>query len=400
MEQLNIAGKRSGSNGFVAHKATLVNALSRTLSERVILLDFTIGRKGFLGYLKTLGGNVVKVTPYIGASDSQANGNRSLKVACGSFTSFIEDLAFCDDNTAMTYAEVRVSPKRTVKPNIGSMELAEALDRVLPFTDSEDTRPVLQCVLFTAVDGKLSLASADGFRLAVVTLDCDIEGKALIHRDDLNGIASALRKARRVAVGFEKSSDNLDGMNLIIDTELIRYRWIGFNGEFPDYEKLIPTELNTTVSLDTIETMRAVNSLGALATDRDFPVDIGLTDGGMVLSNPDNTGTVTIDTDVQGNDNTIRVQGKYLSQALRACGGMADLSLTGVDKPLLFTVDGYQLVVMPMVRPKQETPEPDGTPEAVEQGTENIEAETKPEKPKAESDGKAKRSRKKEKVAV
>ena len=63
MEKLNIVGKRSG-NGFVAHKATLVNALSRALSERVELLDMTIGRKGFLGYLKALAGsNIVKVIP-------------------------------------------------------------------------------------------------------------------------------------------------------------------------------------------------------------------------------------------------------------------------------------------------------------------------------------------------
>jgi len=62
IEQLNIEGKRSGE-GFCAHKAILVNALSRALAERVVLMDFTIGRKGFLTYLKSLGGsNVVKVS--------------------------------------------------------------------------------------------------------------------------------------------------------------------------------------------------------------------------------------------------------------------------------------------------------------------------------------------------
>ena len=63
IEQLNIVGKRSG-DGFVAHKATLVNALSRALADRVQLMDLTIGRKGFVGYLKALGGsNIVKITP-------------------------------------------------------------------------------------------------------------------------------------------------------------------------------------------------------------------------------------------------------------------------------------------------------------------------------------------------
>ena len=53
-------GKRSGS-GFISHKAMLVNALSRALADRLMLMDFTIGRKGFLGYIKALAGsNVVK----------------------------------------------------------------------------------------------------------------------------------------------------------------------------------------------------------------------------------------------------------------------------------------------------------------------------------------------------
>ena len=77
MEKLNIVGKRSG-NGFVAHKATLVNALSRALADRVTVNDFTVGRKGFLGYLKALAGsNIVKIVPGNGdASVSQVNGKR------------------------------------------------------------------------------------------------------------------------------------------------------------------------------------------------------------------------------------------------------------------------------------------------------------------------------------
>ena len=77
---MNIEGKRSGE-GFVSHKAILVNALSRALAERVVLIDFTIGRKGFLTYIKSLGGsNIVKVVPANGsASGSQANGQKRLK---------------------------------------------------------------------------------------------------------------------------------------------------------------------------------------------------------------------------------------------------------------------------------------------------------------------------------
>jgi len=222
LEQLNIVGKRSGE-GFIAHKALLVNALSRGLSERVVLMDLTIGRKGLLGYLKALGGsNVVKMIPSNGgASVSQANGHKRLKVICGANTSYLADNEWIGDKTPLTLCEVRVSPNNTVTPNIGATELAEALARVLPFTATDDNRPVLKCVNFTAKDGKLTLVSADGFRLAIIGLDCDGEGQALINRDDLKGVVNALKRAKRARVSFEAGGDTIGGYSLIIDTELV-----------------------------------------------------------------------------------------------------------------------------------------------------------------------------------
>ena len=415
-------GKRSGDNGFVAHKATLVNALGRALAERVMVSDFTIGRKGFLGYLKALAGsNIVKITTANGdASVSQVNGKR-LRVVCGSNTSYLEDLAWVGDKTPMTLCEVRISPNRTVKPNIGGLELAEALNRVLPFTATEDTRPVLQCVLFKAGEGKLTLVSADGFRLAVVTLDCAVEGQALIHRDELRGIANALRKAHRVNLSFEQSGDSLDGTSLVIDTEITRYKWRGADGSFPDYEKLIPAEANVTAHLDTVEAGKAIASLKALADSKSYPIDLHL-NGGIVMSSPDDKGEVTMPADIEGGEVRVRIDGAYLTEALRACGGMVDFKLTDGKSPVLFVVDGYQLVVMPMLtgeakaeaEPEGEAeakpedteatePEPEAEPEAAEdtepvaeqdEATEPAETIAKTEKPKR------KRSKAKEPVAV
>jgi DNA polymerase-3 subunit beta len=402
-------GKRSGDNGFVAHKATLVNALSRVLADRIMVGDFTVGRKGFLGYVKALAGsNIIRVTPANGdASVSQVNGKR-LKVTCGSNTSYLEDLAWVGEKTPLTLCEVRVSSKRIVQPNIGGLELAEALNRVIPFTAKEDNRPVLQCVLFTAKEGKLTLVSADGFRLAVVKLDCEVAGRALINRDELRGIANALRKAHRVNLSFEASGDSLDGSSLVIDTEITRYKWRGADGQFPDYEKVIPTEASVTAHLDTVEAVKAIASLKVLADSKSYPIDLHL-NGGMVMSSPDDKGEVTIPADIEGGEVKVRIDGAYLTEALRACGGMVDFKITDGKSPVLFVVDGYQLVVMPMLtaeakagdkanaeaKPEEKhTAEPVSKPEEAEkaQAVAEAEAVVKAEKPK--------RSRKREKVAV
>ena len=396
-------GKRSG-DGFVAHKATLVNALNRVLADRVTVCGYTVGRKGFTGYVKALAGsNTVKVVPASDAdSETHSNGKR-LKVVCGSTTSYLEDMAWIGDNTPMTLCDVRVSPKRIVKPNIGGLELAEALGRVLPFTAKEDNRPVLQCVLFKAVEGKLTLVSADGFRLAVVVLDCDVEGQALINRDELGGIANALRKAQRVALSFEQSGESLDGTSLVLDTEAIRYKWRGAEGQFPDYEKLIPTEANITAHLDTVEAGKAIASLKALADSKSYPLDLTLDGGYITLTSPDEAGQTSIPAVFEGSSK-VRIDGAYLAEAFRACGGMVDFKLTDSKSPVLFEAEGYQLVVMPMLtadgKPKPEDteatePEPEAEAEADTEQAEAVaeaEAVVKAEKPK--------RNRKKEKVAV
>ncbi len=398
MEKLNILGKRSG-NGFVAHKATLVNALSRALAERLMLLDFSVGRKGLLGYLKAIAGsNVVKIVPANGA-DSESHGiGKRLKVICGNNASYLEDMAWIGEKTPMTIAEVRVSPNNTVKPNIGNVELAEALNRTLPFTATEDNRAVLQCVLFKAGEGKLKLVSADGFRLAVQSIDFDGEGQALIVRDDLAGIANVLRKARRVNLSFEASGEKLDGMKLVIDTEAIRYSFQSADGTFPDYEKLIPSEVKTVVHFDTVEAGKAINSLKILADSKSYPIDITLDNGLVMLSSPDDKGRTVMPADIEGEVNKVRLDGRYLADALKACDGMVDLKLTDGKSPVLFQVDGYQLVNMPMITGDSQKPKAETAPAEESKPTEPKDAETAEAVAEAEAITKADKPKRKHKA--
>jgi DNA polymerase-3 subunit beta len=382
LEQLNIEGKRSGS-GLVAHKAILVNALSRALADRVVLMDLTIGRKGLLGYFKALGGsNIIKIVPDGSASGSQANGDKRLKVICGANTGTLADSQWIGEKTPMTTCDVRVSPKNSVKPNIGAGELAEALNRVLPFTAKDDNRPVLQCVNFTAKEGKLTLVSADGFRLAVVNLDYDDgEGQALINRRDLAGIANALRKARRARISFDTTT-HIHALTL--DTELIRYKWVSVEGAFPDYEKLIPAEFHTFAHFDTVEAIRAVNSLKVLSDSKAYPVDLTISEGKIVMANPDDKGQAELSADTEG-EGKVRVDGSYLASVLKACGGMVDFKLTTPISPMLFASDGYQVVVMPMMTAEaKEAVKETGQAETAKPTEEK---ESKPAEPKAETRG-------------
>ncbi len=383
-------GKRSGE-GFISHKAVLTSALSRAIAERVTINDVTIGRKGFTNYLKSLSGsNIVKVIPSNGSASGSQTADKRLKVICGASVSNLSDGYWITDKTPVTICSLRVSPSNIVKPNIGAIELSESLSRVIPFTSREDTRPVLSCVNFEAKEGKLNIVSADGFRLAVVSLDCDdLEGKALIGRDDLKGIVTALRKAKRARVSFTKRGDKLQGNDLIIDTELIRYKLLSYDGDYPDWLKLIPADFNTFAHLDTVEASKAVSSLKALSEGKDYPVDLTIGEGKIVLSNPDDKGLTEVSADTTGQPLKIRLQGQYLYQALRAFGGMVDFKVTNSYSPVLFSSNGYQMVVMPMI-----------TDQANEQAKKDREASAKETKPEPATEPEKPKAKPKAKVPV
>ena len=405
MEQVNIEGKRSGE-GFVAHKDTLANALSRVLAERVMLFndDVTVGRKGFLGYLKALAGsNIVKVVPANGNASGEQVIDKGLKVVCGSHQSCIPEGAWIKDKTPFTFTQIRVSSCNAVMPNLGSVELAEALARVLPFTASDDSRAVLQCIKLSIKDSKLTLVSADGYRLAIANLYFDgDEGEVLIHRDDVKGLIPALRKAKRARLAIEQKPDsegNLLNKYVVIDTELVRYKLPNQDGKYPDYGQIIPSEFTCNASFDTREASRASRSLLSVWYDDnirplDHPLILTINDGRIAIEAKEGRGKTEIKADTSG-EGKIAVNGKYLLEALKACDGIVNLQMVNPGSPMLFSVDGYQLILMPIRM--SELAETEAKRQAEAETTNQAEAEAVAEaekvaqKAQARTRGKAKR---------
>ncbi len=357
-----------------------------------------------MSYLKALAGsNMVKVIPANGgASGLQANG-KGLRVVCGNHQSYVSDGAWLKDKTPFSFCQVRVSPSYAVMPNLGGNELAEALSRVLPFTNTDDARPILQCVKVVQKDGKLTLIAADGFTLGEISLDFETgEAEALINRDDVKGLIPALRKAKRVKVSFEQKPDNDNGgllaKSLVIDTELIKYSLPSQDGSYPDYDEVFPSDFIASASFDTKEAVKACQSLLAIWFDDNTkglfrPLTLTVADNKVTIEAKEDRGSMVVSAETSG-ETKIAVAGNYLIKALKACGGIAEMKLASSQSPIALTVDGYRCLVMPMRFPESKAV---AEAEAVVRETEakaeaKVATETKAEaKPKRRGKGKAKK---------
>jgi hypothetical protein len=69
----------------------------------------------------------------------------------------------------------------------------------------------------------------------------------------------------------------------------------------------------------------------------------------MIMANPDDKGQAELIADTDGEVSKIRIDGGYLAQALKACGGMVDFKRSSPSSPIRFSANGYQLVVVPML---------------------------------------------------
>jgi len=354
--------------------------------------DVTIGRKGFTAYLKALAGsNIVKVVPANGSASGLQTTDKGVKVVCGSHQSYIPDGAWSKDKPPYTFCQIRVSPSNAVMPNLGSVELAEALARVLPFTTSDESRAVLQCLKLEIKDGKLTLVSSDGFRLAIASLNFanGEDWEALIHRDDVRGLIPALRKAKRARLAIEQKADdgNLLAKYAIVDTELVRYKLPNQEGSYPDYGKVIPAEFSSNASFDTKEAIKASRSLLTVWYDDDTkplhrPLILTIGDGKVAIEAKEDRGKAEIEAETSG-EGKIAVNGKYLVEALKACGGIVNLQMASPSSPMLFSSDGYQIAVMPLFMgsaSEQAEAKAEAPAEAQAEGEALTEAEPKPKR--------------------
>src|SRR4030043_2199728 len=103
------------------------------------------------------------------------------------------------------------------------------------------------------------------------------------------------------------------------------------------------------------------------------------------MPTPEKEGRAETPADTQG-EGKIRLEGSYLADALRACGGMVELKLGNSQSPMLFTSPDYELVVMPMFAGESQKPKGEAQTAEPEAETAEVEpAETVSEAEKAQA---------------
>jgi len=183
-----------------------------------------------------------------------------LKVSVSGFTSTILGINTSD------FPKVPNSINKEKAMSFSQGELIKALAQVLFASSSDETRPVLTGVLFQFKKNILSLVATDGFRLSRKNLIIKTEEKAheniIIPKTILGEFSRTESDDENILLGIQdKEKQVIFGMgDTILSSRLLE-------GEYPDFEKIIPKELLIKVLVDKEEFLRAVKLASIFARE-------------------------------------------------------------------------------------------------------------------------------------
>jgi DNA polymerase-3 subunit beta len=240
--------------------------------------------------------------------------------------------------------------------------LRDAIDTTAFAAARDESRPVLAGVLFSVKDGALTLAAADGYRLAVRTVPLppgSPDLTVIVPAGPLQTIGSALPKTDDLVTLAA------DDSHIQIESSSGTWTLARIEGDFPDFNRIIPRDPATQVTCLRADLERAINL--ALSFEEDFSENgrtnrsclarLTIEEGELTVRSSsdhgDQEGTLTIQSELAGPALVVGFNGGYLRDAVRAISSeRVVLELVGPASPAVLHEagprDGHLQICMPM----------------------------------------------------
>lgn len=256
---------------------------------------------------------------------------------------------------------------------LGAESLNLITEQILFSASTDQARPVLTTVLFSFQRELVNVVSTDGFRLAILLMSdftTDEPGKSnkvsrgeaddtsynfLIPSKALAEVARIQKQVHDETIKFSVSKELRQAVFSIADVEVF-VRLV--EGDYPPYQKIIPSEFKTTVLFDRSELVENIKRAIVFAREASNIIRFSFNqrdgDQATILATAPTIGEfkgTLSQAKVEGDSAIIAFNARYILDFLQSTS--ADQIWFGMGeslKPALFRPDGqneYQYVVMP-----------------------------------------------------
>ncbi len=208
-----------------------------------------------------------------------------------------------------------------------SEDFKSAIDQVAFSAQENSSRPIISGVFVRATGTELRLAATDSYRLSekVLTLEseaktttCVIPVRAVLEADRLSGSADKVQ----ITISDNQAMFTLGGTELT--TRLIE-------GQFPDYQQIIPKKSATQVVVARDEFELAVRRVSIFAKENNQHMKVELQNDGSMIVYTDATEIgeerTTIPVKIEGEANIIALNADYVLDVLGALNNEKEIRI-------------------------------------------------------------------------
>jgi DNA polymerase-3 subunit beta len=249
--------------------------------------------------------------------------------------------------------------------SVGSDAFATAVSQSAIAAGRDDTLPALTGVRIEIEGDTLTLISTDRYRLAVRELRwnphrTEQSAAVLVPARALSETARALTAGAEVSIALALPGEDGQGGDGMIGFEGAGRRTTTrlLGGEFPRYQALLPTNLQTSAELSASSLAEAVKRV-ALVAERNTAVRLAFSSGQLLLeagTGDEAQAQEVLEASFDGEDLSIAFNPQYLLDGLAAIeSDIVRISFTEPGKPALITgkpgpdgVTDYRYLLMPI----------------------------------------------------
>lgn len=224
--------------------------------------------------------------------------------------------------------------------------LKSAVKKVSPFVDKSNVRPVLSGIFIDSREDEVRFVATDANRLAVKKIPIeDIGSSVILPALSLETFTSA-DLDEEIVIDFSNSRVRLRSSGINLVTSII-------DGNFPQYERVIPSEFVSVIKLDKDVLRESIRRILPISREEDYAVKFSIKKGKLILSAKSHIGVVfdELSVETDGDEIDVIFSANYITDFLSTDEGMVTIKISGEKDPALFSFDSdpdFIYVTMPM----------------------------------------------------
>jgi len=229
-------------------------------------------------------------------------------------------------------------------------DLKDALKKTAYAISTDETRYVLNGILFSFRENKLTLVATDGRRLALVDIELEFprshEGDVIIPSKTVNEIARLLTDDGEIKISIGENQAAFEVNGTLLVSKLIE-------GNYPNYKQVIPAETKERVTLERVIFHDAVHRVSLLASEKSNSVKLVFTKNNLeIAANTPDVGEAreSLAIAYKGRDMAIAFNPEFLMAPLKNLS-VDEVFLDLIDEmsPGVVKIQGpFLYVIMPM----------------------------------------------------